>query len=66
MTSDTSHHTQTLQPEPQGTLWQRAVAWASGLDRRTLSWGGLALAAITMLAVNVIGSPGLRHVCAPI
>jgi ABC-type uncharacterized transport system involved in gliding motility auxiliary subunit len=62
MTSDTSHHTQTLQPEPQGTLWQRAVAWASGLDRRTLSWGGLALAAITMLAVNVIGSTGLRHV----
>lgn len=61
MTSDK----QTNTSAPAGTAplgaWQRAVAWASTLDRRTLSWGGLALAAVTMLAVNVIGSTGLRH-----
>lgn len=59
--TDTSQHSQTPRTAPQGTLGQRAIAWASGLDRRTLSWGGLILAAITMLAVNVIGSTGLRH-----
>ena len=44
------------------TPMERAAAWAATLDRRTLSWGGLALAAITLLAVNVIGGTALRHV----
>jgi uncharacterized protein (TIGR03382 family) len=59
--TETSHHSASPEPVLRGTLWQRAVAWASGLDRRTLAWGSLAMAAVTMLAVNVIGSTGLRH-----
>lgn len=42
------------------TMWDRAVAWAAGLDRSTMAWSSIALAAICMLAVNVIGSTGLR------
>ena len=45
-----------------GSPWQRAVAYAAGFNPRALAWGSLVLAALTMLAVNVIGGTALRHV----
>jgi ABC-type uncharacterized transport system involved in gliding motility auxiliary subunit len=40
----------------------RAAARAAKLDRRRLAWGGLALAGITFLSVNLIAAIGLRSV----
>lgn len=37
-----------------------ATARASGLKRSQLAWGGLALAALTFLAVNLVGTSALR------
>ena len=39
----------------------RATATAGGFTRRTLAWGGVALAAIILLAVNLIASSSLRE-----
>jgi ABC-type uncharacterized transport system involved in gliding motility auxiliary subunit len=39
----------------------RAATAARGLNRRTLAWGGVALAAIMLLAVNLIASSALRE-----
>ena len=39
----------------------RAAAAAGGFNRRTLAWGGVALAAITLLSVNLIASSALRE-----
>jgi ABC-type uncharacterized transport system involved in gliding motility auxiliary subunit len=47
---------------PAATAWDRAVSWAGTLGNRKLAWGGLALAAITLLATNVIGGTALRHI----
>ncbi len=38
----------------------RATRRVETIDRRQLAWGGLALAALTFLAVNLIGSHALR------
>jgi ABC-type uncharacterized transport system involved in gliding motility auxiliary subunit len=38
----------------------RAAAAAGGINRRTLAWGGLALGAVILLAVNLIASSALR------
>lgn len=38
----------------------RAAAAAGGISRRTLAWGGLALGAVILLAVNLIASSALR------
>ena len=50
--------TETTQKSP-GAL-ERAAATAGRINRRTLAWGGLALAAIILLAVNLIASSALR------
>jgi ABC-type uncharacterized transport system involved in gliding motility auxiliary subunit len=39
---------------------QRATDAASRFDRRTLAWGGLVLAAVTLLAVNLLFSTSMR------
>ena len=38
----------------------RAATAAGGINRRTLAWGGVVLAAITLLSVNLIASSALR------
>ena len=38
----------------------RAAAAAGGINRRKLAWGGLALGAVILLAVNLIASSALR------
>ncbi|MBX9592163.1 MAG: Gldg family protein [Hyphomonadaceae bacterium] len=38
----------------------RAAAAVGGISRRTLAWGGLALGAVILLAVNLIASSALR------
>jgi ABC-type uncharacterized transport system involved in gliding motility auxiliary subunit len=38
----------------------RAAAAAGRIDRHRLAWGGLALAAVTFLAINLIGASTLR------
>jgi ABC-type uncharacterized transport system involved in gliding motility auxiliary subunit len=40
---------------------ERAAATAGGFNRRTLAWGGVALAAITLLSINLIASSALRE-----
>jgi ABC-type uncharacterized transport system involved in gliding motility auxiliary subunit len=40
---------------------ERAATVAGGLNRRTLAWGGVALAAITLLSINLIASTALRE-----
>jgi ABC-type uncharacterized transport system involved in gliding motility auxiliary subunit len=39
---------------------ERAATAAGGLRRRTLAWGGVALAAVILLSVNLIASSALR------
>jgi ABC-type uncharacterized transport system involved in gliding motility auxiliary subunit len=39
----------------------RATAAAGGINRRTLAWAGVALAAVTLLSVNLIASTALRN-----
>ncbi|HWE22225.1 MAG TPA: Gldg family protein [Hyphomicrobiaceae bacterium] len=39
----------------------RAATAAGGINRRTLAWGGVVLAAITLLSVNLIASSALRE-----
>jgi len=39
----------------------RAAATAGRINRRTLAWGGLVLAAVILLAVNLIASSALRE-----
>jgi ABC-type uncharacterized transport system involved in gliding motility auxiliary subunit len=39
----------------------RAATAAGGFNRRTLAWGGVALAAIMLLSVNLIASSALRE-----
>ncbi|MEZ5855066.1 MAG: GldG family protein [Hyphomicrobiaceae bacterium] len=39
-----------------------AVQWAKGLNRSTLAWGGLALAAVLFLSLNLAASLMLRNV----
>jgi ABC-type uncharacterized transport system involved in gliding motility auxiliary subunit len=41
---------------------ERAAAGAAKLDRRQLAWGGLALAGVTFLSVNLIAATVLRPV----
>ena len=41
-------------------LWDRLVAWASNLNRASLAWGGLGLAAVILLSVNLIASTAFR------
>jgi ABC-type uncharacterized transport system involved in gliding motility auxiliary subunit len=49
------------QPTQKTTgVLDRAAAAAGGISRRTLAWGGLALGAIILLAVNLIASSALR------
>ncbi|MDP9138511.1 MAG: Gldg family protein [Pseudomonadota bacterium] len=49
------------QPTQKSTgVLDRAAAAAGGISRRTLAWGGLALGAIILLAVNLIASSALR------
>jgi ABC-type uncharacterized transport system involved in gliding motility auxiliary subunit len=40
---------------------ERAATAARGFNRRTLAWGGVALAAIMLLSVNLIASSALRE-----
>jgi len=40
--------------------FEEASLWASRLNRRTLAWGGLALAGVTLLAVNLFAASALR------
>jgi len=40
---------------------ERAAAAAGGISRRTLAWGGVALAAVILLSVNLIASSALRE-----
>jgi ABC-type uncharacterized transport system involved in gliding motility auxiliary subunit len=40
---------------------ERAASAAGGFNRRTLAWVGVALAAITLLSVNLIASSALRE-----
>ena len=40
---------------------ERAASTAGGFNRRTLAWGGVALAAIMLLSVNLIASSALRE-----
>src|SRR5262245_7066958 len=39
----------------------RATAAAGGINRRALAWGGVVLAAVTLLAVNLIASTAFRN-----
>ena len=49
------------QPTQKTTgVLDRAAAAAGGISRRKLAWGGLALGAIILLAVNLIASSALR------
>ena len=49
------------QPTQKTTgVLDRAAAAAGGISRRTLAWGGLALGAVILLAVNLIASSALR------
>lgn len=43
------------------SLWNWAVAKASMLSRNSLAWGGLALAAVILLSVNLVTSIALRN-----
>ena len=42
------------------SAFDRAAAAAGRINRHTLAWGGMALAAIILLAVNLIASSALR------
>jgi gliding motility-associatede transport system auxiliary component len=42
--------------------WEKLVGCAANLGGRTLAWGGLALAAIILLSVNLLSSISLRGV----
>lgn len=44
----------------QNSVVERAAAAAGKVNRRTLAWGAVALAAITLLSVNLIASSALR------
>lgn len=41
--------------------WQRIIGACSSLSRSTLAWGGLALAAVVLLSVNLLASLNLRN-----
>jgi ABC-type uncharacterized transport system involved in gliding motility auxiliary subunit len=45
----------------QGTVIDRAASAAGKVSRRTLAWGAVILAAVTLLSVNLIASTALRH-----
>src|SRR5262245_32751072 len=47
-------------PKSTGVV-DRAAAAAGGASRRTLAWGGVALAVIMLLSVNLIASSALRE-----
>ena len=48
------------QTQKTAGVLDRAAAAAGGISRRTLAWGGLALGAVILLAVNLIASSALR------
>ena len=45
----------------RNSVVDRAARAAGGFNRRTLAWGGVALAAVILLAVNLIASSALRE-----
>lgn len=44
------------------SLWNMAITKASSLNKSTLAWGGLALAAVMLLSLNLASSIGLKNV----
>ena len=40
--------------------WDRFIAWAATLSRSSLAWGGMGLAAVILLSVNLMASTALR------
>jgi ABC-type uncharacterized transport system involved in gliding motility auxiliary subunit len=48
------------QTQKTAGVLDRAATAAGGISRRTLAWGGLALGAVILLAVNLIASSALR------
>lgn len=62
--TDTSKTSPAPKKNPIGDAWQRFVEWTQGLNRTTLTWGSLALAAILFFAVNTIAATGLRNISA--
>ncbi len=41
--------------------WNAIIAWCASLNRHTLAWGSLALAAVILLSINLISSITLRN-----